>query len=471
MRTRSLIAVMVLLLAAGCGGTETAAPDTPATDASTTATEDVTSDVDGSSTSTSSSPPSSSTTVPTVTAVAGDDVAPWAVDLADPTGPRLDGWVSSTTRRPAPEAPPADVDATLTWIYTDLIELWRDDVRLRTMPMAEVVLEPSHRDAAPGPAIDVFGSAVALLADSYAVIADRAAAAQVTDERGQWLFQAWAAYATNWVTAAERIRDTLVEARSLPAEDQVCFLAVLDEEGECDGAGADLAAALLAAAEADSEAIDEVEIEELGILGSLGLPVDECAAWDQAASSTGLTDEGEMSIWLAIDSRELDVLFTARSECHWEREGIEDAEIDEDADRALLRDYLDAVVAAIVESGYDESVAELWNGAEDENREYESRSADATTVVVDVAREVASNTWALVDDPQLATVLYEVSALRLVDWAELGSYELAWDEVSVCDVWTEVLAPLQGDAATASALDAALWDLEIAGSLVPADCD
>ena len=69
------------------------------------------------------------------------------------------------------------------------------------------------------------------------------------------------------------------------------------------------------------------------------------------------------------------------------------------------------------------------------------------------------------DDPQLATVLYEVSGLRLVDWAELGSYELAWDEVSVCDVWTEVLAPLQGDAATASALDAALWDLEIAGSL------
>ena len=455
---QSFTAVLVLILASGCGGAGTATTDTsgPETDV----TGPLTSSADGSTTSIS-------TTVVDIT-----EARQWAIELADPTGPRLQDWAMGTTRRPPAAADAPDgVDAALAWTYADLIELWRNDDRVRALAMSEVALERSHRDAVPGAAIDILGSAAALLADSYAIITDRASAAAMPGSPGEPIFAAWSEYASPLAGAAERLRSAFAEARSLPLEDQVCFLAVFDGDDGCGGVGADLAAALLADAETYARAIDEVD--DLGTHRASGMEFDECSAWDQAASTSGLTDDEESTIWLAIGGHDLDVKFAARSECHWKREGIGEAPVDEVADRAAFRDYVEDVAAAVVETGYDEASAELGKGAEDERHEYEYRSGEATTLVVDVARDAASRTWALVDDPVLATTLYEVADLEFDDWAKLRLYELAWDEVTACDVWTEVLDELQSelDDDTWSAFDVTVSHIGIAGSLVPDDCD
>ena len=481
MTTRSFTAVVLLVASSGCGGADTETTDTIAPDATETvtatdttaetATDELSSSVEGSSPS-PSTVPSSSTTTDSMAVMDVNEATPWAVELADPTGPLLEDWATSATYRPPDAAAPDGVDASLAWIYAELIELWRDDTRMRALPMTEVAIAPSHRDVVPGAVIDILGSAAAALADSYAVIADRAAAAAVPGASGEPLFAAWSEHASRSVDAAEVLRSGLAGARSLPPEDQACFLAVFDGDDGCDGAGADLAVTLLAESEAAGQAIDVVDLEELGTYRAFGIPLDECAAWEQAAATTGLTDAEEAAIWLAVDDHELDVTFVARSECHGERDRIEDAVADEVADRAWFRGYLDAVVAAVVESGYDEVSAEFANGAEDERREYEYRSAEATTLIVDRARDVASNTWAHVDDLALARVLYEVAALEFDDWVKLGSYELAWADVAACDVWTELQEGLRDELeeASASAFDVAVAELEIAGSLVPDGC-
>jgi hypothetical protein len=469
---RSFTAVLVLILASGCGGAGTATTDTSGTGSAVT--DPLTSSADGSATSIATTDPTSgadesdSTTVVDIT-----EARFWAIELADPTGPRLRDWATSTTQRPAVADAPDGIDGALAWIYADLIELWRNDDRVRALAMSEVALARAHRDAVPGAAIDILGSAAAMLADSYAIIADRASAATRPGSPGEPLFAAWSEYATRSGSAAERLRSALVDARSLSLEDQACFLAVFAGDDGCGGVGADLATAVLADAETNAQAIDEVEIDDLGTSRTFGVEFDECAAWDLAASTTGLTDSEESKIWLAIDGHDLDVKFAARSACHGEREGIDDAAVDEVADRALFRDYLEAVAAAVVETGYDEMSVELGNGAEDERHEYEYRSGDATTLVVDVARDLASRTWVRVDDPVLATTLYEVADLEFDDWAKLGLYELAWDEVTECDMWTEVLGELQTelDDDALSAFDVAVSELGIVGSLVPDHCD
>jgi hypothetical protein len=453
---RSFTAVLVLILASACGGAGTVTTDSSGPEIAVTSPLDTA--ADGSTTSIS-------TTVVDIT-----EARPWAIELADPTGPRLRDWATSATRRPLAADAPDGVDAALAWIYADLIELWRDDVRVRALAMRDVALERSHRDVLPGAAIDILGSAAALLADSYAIITDRAFAAAMPGSPGEPLFVAWSEYASRSAGAADRLRSALAEARSLPLEDQACFLAVLDGDDGCGGAGADLAAALLADAETYAQAIDEVD--DLGTYRASGMEFDECSAWDQAASTTGLTDNDESTIRLAISGHDLDVKFAARSECHLKREGIDTAPVDEAADRAAFRDYLEAVAAAVVDTGYDEASIEFGKGAEDERHEYEYRSGEATTLVVDIARDVASRTWALVDDPVLATTLYEVADLEFDDWAELALYELAWDEVTVCDVWTEVLEGLETELPddAVSAFAVAVPELGIAGSLVPDHC-
>ena len=119
---RSFTAVLVLILASGCGGAGTATTDTSGPESAVT--DPLTSSADGSATSlattgpTSGADESASTTVVDIT-----EARFWLIELADPTGPRLRDWATSTTQRPPDADAPDGIDGSLAWIYADLIEL------------------------------------------------------------------------------------------------------------------------------------------------------------------------------------------------------------------------------------------------------------------------------------------------------------------------------------------------------------
>jgi hypothetical protein len=485
-RTRTLSILIAASMLVACGGgdhaappgdgtadpTDATAPTAATTEPGTTApatpvtTPVTTADQSGDPTGTSLAD-----TTPTTTIIIDvTDATPWSVDLSDPVGPLLDTWADRPVVEPTPGEPPADIEARLTWIYEDLIELWRDDLRFVALGMSEAALDRTHRETGPDTVIDILGATASMLGDSYTVIAANSelVAAQGTPQ-GQ-LFATWSDHARHWAAVAEMLRSAMAEARNLEPADQVCFLAAINDDDECDGPGAASAAPLLAEVEDRFSAIDEVDLHEPAWYVPSDLEFDECQAWDAAVETTGLTPEEELRMWIGLDDNDLDVNFVSLSECGWQEDGDEDPVGDAEADQATFLAYLTAVAEAIVDSDYDETIDGFAGGAEDERRYYESTSSEATQQILTAARDSGSQLWPTAYDTEFATKLYVVAGIEIDDWVQLDDHVLDWEDLGtrVCDGWTMVIEDYSPDQLTA--IDAAVNELGLDGTLIPEGC-
>lgn len=477
-RTRTLSISVVASLLAACGGggdspasgDETAGSPQGATTAPVTepvVTEPiVTSATAVPTTITTTTTPNTTTTTVIVDVT---EATPWLVDLPDPVGLMLAAWADQPALVHTPTEPPERVEAQLTWLYTDLIALWRENPQLSALGLNTAALERPHRETAPAAAIDLIGAAGAFLRDTYAVIAADAELAAATGSAGQQMFAAWSELAGNWVIAGETVRVAMVEALDYSADDQECFVVTIDGDDSCEGPAAEWADAMLSDLGVSFQAIDQIEIDEIRSYAS-GLGIDECAAWDAAIAATGLTPDEELRIWLGIDDNDLDRLFVGLSECGWQHDGEEDPQADEADDQATFLTYLTAVAEAVVDSGYDETVYDFGSGAEDERRHYESTSAEATQAILTAARDAGSQLWSTAYDTEFATKLYVVARLEIDDWTQLGDRRLDWDDLGnrVCDGWEQVIEDYSDEQLTA--IDAAVSELGLDGTLIPEDC-
>lgn len=456
----SLVGLLVVLSACG-GGDDAAGTTAPSTGPSA-----VTATV-AESTTTVSTTVAPVTVAPT-TVFEIEDATPWAVELSEPTGPRLDGWAAAEPVAPEVGDPPAGIDAQLTWLYTDLIERWRDDPRLASVGMSDPAFGRSHREAVPGAVIDVIGASAVVLRDTQAVVAAHAESVAEPGQTGAPMFSAWAEYASGWSQVAEAVRLAMAAARDLDPDDQTCLLATLDGDDDCDGPGAALADELDATIRAMP--LGDLEIDDPGSYAAAGLEFDECLAWDAAVEATGLSADEELRIWVTFDDSDLDRFVLSRSECGWVDDRTEDPEIDGDADEASFLGYLSEIAAAIVESGYDETIYDFGSGAEDEKRYFEYTSAEAVEHVVNVARDTASQQWREVWDPELAVKLYAVTAIEIDDWVELDDFVLDWDDLGtrVCEAWEVVVADY--DEAERVVIDAAVSELGFRDTIIPEAC-
>ncbi len=374
---------------------------------------------------------------------------------------------------PTPTDPPDGLEAQLAWVYEDLIELWRGNLHLVALGMNDSALDRTHRETSPGAMIDLIGGAGSILRDSYAVIAAGAELAGAPGTPGAPMFAAWSEYARHWVAAGEMVRVAMAEVHDLDAADQACLLAIIDgdvDDDDCEGPAADVAIALLTDLDVKFQAIDAVDIDEIGTY-TFGLEFDECRAWDAAVAATGLTPGEELRIWIGLDDNELDGYFAGLSECGWQDDSEEDPQADDEADEATFLAYLTAVAEAIVESGYDETVYEFHGGAEDERRHYESTSALATQEILTAARDTASQLWSTAFNTEFATKLYVVAGIEIDDWTHLDDRLLDWDDLGtrVCDGWTAVIQDYSPDQLVA--ITAAVSELGLDGSLIPEACD
>jgi hypothetical protein len=399
-----------------------------------------------------------------------DGSEPWLVDLTDPTGPLLDTWVDRAVIGPTPTDPPLGIESQLTWIYEDLIELWRTDPHLAALGMGDAALDPTHAELTPSAATDIIGAASLMLADSYAVIAASSELAAKAGGPGEPMFTAWSQFAGYWVTAAENSRDATVVARDLDPADQSCYLATIGGGVECEGPGADLGIQVIIDVDEQYQAIDAVELDAPGTYAVAESDFDECRAWEQAVEVTGLTADDELRIWIAIDGSDLDVFFVGLSGCARAAERTEDPETDGVADLAAYEMYLASVAEAIIETGYDGSVAEMADGAEDERRSFESTSAEATGQIVSAARDSASLLWSDAFNSELTAKLYMITGIEIDDWAELVGIDLDWFDLgnTICDEWATLILPYPSD--QTAAIDAAVDDLGLAGSVIPEAC-
>jgi hypothetical protein len=472
-RTRTPSIVIAVAILAACGGGDGSA----SRDRGTTDSPSVDSVPDTTTTSptpiTADPVDTGGTTVASATSIVIDvtDAEPWRVELTDPVGPMLDGWVDQAVAEPTATDPPDSLDAQLTWIYEDLIELWRDDLRLVALGMNATALDRTHRETSPGAVIDLIGAAGSVLRDSYAIIAAKAELVVAADSAAGPLFSAWSEYSRRWIEATEMVQMSMAEARDLAADDQACLLAIVDGDADCDSPAAESAMMPMAGLDDRFRAIDEVDLDDLGSYPAFGLEFDECQAWDAAVEAAALTSDEQLRIWIGIDDNELDVYFAGLSECAWVDNGEEDPQGDEAADLAIFRAYLAAVADAIVDSGYDESVYEMGGGAEDERRYYEFTSAQATEQILTAGRDSASQSWSAVYNPELATKLYVVAGIEIDDWTQLDDRQLDWDDLGIglCDGWGDLIEGYPVD--RLDAIFAAVNDLGLAGSLIPEACD
>lgn len=459
--------VTALMMAGGCGGDDAlTTTSTFAAQGSIDATAPTTAPP---TTASPTSPPSSTaSTAPSTTVIYIEDATPWAVDLAEPTGLRLDGWMDAEPIVPQVGEPPVGIDAQLTWLYADLIERWRGDPRLVAFGMSAPVFERPHRETAPGAMIDVLGAAAAFLRDSQAVVAAHAEAVAGPEQPGAPMFATWAEFSAGWAEAAEVMRLAMVAARDLDPVDQECLLAAIAGDDDCVGPGAEFALELDAALGAMPAG--DVEIDEPGSYAAAGMEFDECRAWDAAVEATGLTADDELRIWVALDDSDLDRFVLSLSECGWVADRVEDPEADGDADEEVYLAYLAEIAAAIVESGYDETVADFGGGAEDERRYYEAMSANTVEHVLNTARDAASRRWSQMWSLDAAVKLYAVSGFEIDDWVELDDLELDWDDLGtrICAAWESVVADY--DDAEQTAIAAAVSELGFRNTIIPAAC-
>lgn len=395
---------------------------------------------------------------------------PWLVELTAPTGPLLDTWADRPVIEPTPTDPPDGIEAQLTWIYSDLIELWRDDLRLAALGMGDAAVDPTHIEFTPGAATDIIGAASSMLADSYAVIAASSRLAAELGGPGGPMFTAWSQFAEDWVTAAVIARDATAVAGGLDPIEQSCYLATIGSVAECEGPGADTAIQVIIDLDEQYRAIDAVELDEPATYAATGPDFDGCRAWERAVESTALTTDDELRIWIAIDDSDLDVFFVGLSRCAREADRTEDPETDGVADLAAFEGYLTSVAEAIVETGYDGGVAELAGGTQDERRTYESTSAEATGQIVSAARDSASLLWSGAFNSEFAAKLYMVTGIEIDDWAELDAIDLDWFDLgdTICDEWETTLVPYPPD--QTAAITAAVDDLGLSGSVIPEAC-
>ena len=175
-------------------------------------------------------------------------------------------------------------------------------------------------------------------------------------------------------------------------------------------------------------------------------------------------------MWIGLDDNDLDVNFVSLSECGWQDDGEEDPEGDAEADETTFLAYLTAVAEAIVDSGYDETIVGFADGAEDERRHYESTSSEATQQILTAARDSGSQLWAIAYDTEFATKLYLVAGIEIDDWVQLDDHVLDWEDLGtrVCDGWTMVIEDYSPDQLTA--IDAAVNELGLDGTLIPEGC-
>jgi len=222
--------------------------------------------------------------------------------------------------------------------------------------------------------------------------------------------------------------------------------------------------------DAQYQAIGAVELDTPRTYTSVGAEFDECRAWEQAVETTGLTADDELRIWIAIDDSDLDVFFVGFSECARQAGVTEDPETDGVADLDAFDAFLTSVAEAILDTGYDGSVAELANGSEDERHEFESSSADATGRIVSAARDSASMLWSGAFNSEFAAKLYMVTGIDIDDWAELAAIDLDWFDLggTICDKWESLLGSYPVD--ETAAIEVAVDDLGLAGSVIPESC-
>ena len=399
-----------------------------------------------------------------------DGSEPWLVDLTDPTGPLLDTWIDRAVIEPTPTDPPAGIEPQLTWIYQDLIELWRTDPHLAALGMGDAAVDPTHVEFTPSAGTDIIGAASLMLADSYAVIAASSELAAQAGGPGEPMFTVWSQFAGYWVIAAEIARDATAAARDLDPAGQSCYLATLGGGVDCEGPGADLGIQVIIDLDEQYQDIDAVELDVPGAYALVGSEFDECRAWEQAVEATGLTADDELRIWLAIDGSDLDVFFVGLSGCALAAEQTEDPETDGVADLAAFDAYLVSVADAIIETGYDGGVAEMADGAEDERRSFESTSAEATGQIVSAARDSASLLWGDAFNSELVAKLYMVTGIEIDDWAELDGIGLDWFDLgnTICDEWAALILTYPADQTVA--INAAVDDLGLASSVIPEAC-
>jgi hypothetical protein len=471
-RTRVTSLVIAASMLAACGGGDDAsAPDDGTVDSSPSGSVDTTTDTTTTTApvATTSEPPPSSSTTPTTVLIDVTDAEPWRVELPDPVGTMLAAWADRPPIEQTPADPPEGVEAQLAWIYEDLIELWRGNLDLVALGLNDDVLERPHRETSPRAAIDLIGAAAAILRDSYVVIATDAELAVATGSPGAQLFSAWSELARNWVTATELVRVGMAEARDFSADGQACFIVTVDGDDFCEGPAGESAFTMMSNVDDSFQTIDAVDLDEISLYDS-ALGFDECAAWDTAVAATGLTADEELRIWIAIDDSDLDQMFVGISECGWQDNREEDPLPDQDADMATFLAYLAAVAEAIADSGYDETVYDFGSGAEDERRYYEFTSAQATQSILTAARDTASQLWSTAYDVEFATKLYVVASIEIDDWNQLDDRELDWEDLGnqVCDGWTMVIEDYSTD--QLAAIDAAVDELGLGGTLIPDGC-
>ena len=395
---------------------------------------------------------------------------PWLVDLTDPTGPLLDSWMVRAVTEPTPTEPPDGTEARLVWIYEALIELWRADSQFAALGMGDPAVDPTHAELTPRAGIDIIGAASLMLADSYALLgasSELAAGAGGPDEP---MFTAWSQFAEYWVTAGLIARDATAAARDLDPSDQSCYLAAIGSGLECEGPGLDLGTQAIIDLDEQYQAIDALELDTPDAYAAAGTGFDVCRAWEQAVEVTELSVDEELRIWIAIDDSDLDVFFIGLSECAREVDVMEDPETDGLADLAIFQDYLTSVAEAILETGYDASAVEMAEGSDDEQRAFEAVAAEATGRIVSSSRDSASWAWSDALNSEFAAKLYMVTGIEIDDWVELGDIDLDWFDLgdTICDEWTSLLVPYP--AVETAAIEAAVEQLGLAGSVIPEPC-
>ena len=360
---------------------------------------------------------------------------------SDTGTPGFDTWQDWQPATPQLGEVPTDLDAQLTWMYRSLIGLWAADDRLTTAALYDTISRTSDRRAAGVGMTDMLGTLTTLSADSYAIIGEAATAAAETGPASEVYFAPRAELAAVYVPSATGVHEQLVTLSSATRNDHYCFHEAIYDDECSDGVGGTVATAVIDQLETDDEVLRAIDIDDAEDTSD----ADVCAAWSRAVADSGLSDEQQLRLWVALDDSLLDTLIVGLSECMWELTGEEDPVIDDAAHDAALMPYLTAIADAAVTGGFTEEVYDLGGGSDEEVAEYLAIAEAAARSIMESAIAASSQTWSEVYDLELASRLYLVAGMSdaltgdVVD--NLDRFELYWDGVEdeFCRAWDSAL--------------------------------
>ena len=472
----------LVALTAACGGGDESSTDGEEATASTTSApasgnESTEQDAEVGST-TSTTPPASDDRPP----------PPAAIPLGSFD---RSAWAQWSPLVVAAAEPAVDLDESLVAYFSDVLGLVNDDPR-RLSGKAARELRVSTRQLDPDIAgkLSIVGDNLSMGADLFALtLAHAEANAASSDENvaAYWAPRVGAAAAyVEFNLAGFAAAQQVVDA---PADVQQCFIAELTRDGCSDADLGELAQQAEDAWDTYREAdIDDADSDRANLQGFFfgetesGFS-DFCELWGEAARQSG--GSGDLpELWaqqiaptfVAVDDTLLDGDFLGLSDCAREITDDEDPLIRIEDDAAAFGAYAEAVIAAMVEGGYDEEVYDLGYSNDDADlAELERVRVTAAVSTLAAAVEAASDLRDGLQHPESWSLFTSVASLGGLPAEQLDfgfrSDVLPWEDFEDVACPAFVAATEDLTAEQLEIIDFSYGGLSLGDLALPGGCD